>query len=89
MVIILAQVNILQYTWIVHFPELNLFPNCCCNAYEIYGIRNLKIKYIINSETKSFKSLYGGFKEPRDLSDTGPPNRQDTPADMRLPTNIQ
>ena len=27
--------------------------------------------------------------DSRDLSSTGPPNRQQTPADMRLPTHIQ
>jgi hypothetical protein len=27
--------------------------------------------------------------DPQDLSDTGPPNRQHTPADMRPPTYIQ
>jgi hypothetical protein len=27
--------------------------------------------------------------DPRDLSDTGPPTRQYTPADMRPPTHIQ
>jgi hypothetical protein len=28
-------------------------------------------------------------QDPRDLSDTEPPTRQHTPADMRLPTHIQ
>jgi hypothetical protein len=27
--------------------------------------------------------------DPQDLSDTGPPTRQHTPADMRPPTHIQ
>jgi hypothetical protein len=27
--------------------------------------------------------------DPQDLSDTGPPTRQHTPADMRFPTHIQ
>ena len=27
--------------------------------------------------------------DPRDLSNTGPPNRQHTPADMRPPTHLQ
>jgi hypothetical protein len=27
--------------------------------------------------------------DPRDLSNTGPPNRQHIPADMRPPTHIQ
>ena len=27
--------------------------------------------------------------DPRDLSNTGPSNRQHTPADMRTPTNIK
>jgi hypothetical protein len=29
------------------------------------------------------------YLDPRDLSNTGPPNRQHTPADMRPPTHIQ
>jgi hypothetical protein len=54
----------------------------------------LIIDYALSKEAEEKGDSVGGPAvlinlDPQDLSNTGPPNRQHIPADMRPPTHIQ
>jgi hypothetical protein len=67
--------------------QMQIFrANQCTEAGDSCGWNREKLEVGVESNPKGKPAI---FLVPRDLSDTEPPTRQHTPADIRSPTHVQ